>query len=53
MDKTKIIKVGMTVLGLVLTAGANLVQSKSQDAAMKEEIAKKVSEALANQTKES
>ena len=53
MDKTKITKYLMLGLGAALTLGANLVNSKNQDDKMKEVIAEKVAEALANQTKES
>lgn len=53
MDKNKIVKIGMVALGMVLTAGANFVQSKNQDATMKEQIAKEVAKALSNQTEES
>lgn len=53
MDKNKIIKAGMVILGMGLTAAANFVQSKNQDATMKEEIAKEVAKALSNQAKES
>jgi hypothetical protein len=53
MDKTKMVKIGMTVLGLALTAAANFVSGKNQETAMKEEIAKQVAEALAGQTSES
>ena len=53
MDKNKMLKLGMVALGMVLTAGANLVSSKNQEATMKEEIAKEVAKALSNEAKES
>lgn len=53
MDKTKVTKYLMLGLGAALTIGANLVNGKNQDNKMNETIAKKVQEALANQTKES
>lgn len=53
MDKNKIVKVGMVALGMLLTAGANLISSKQQEATMKEEIAKEVAKTLSNQAKES
>ena len=40
-------------LGTALTLAASLVQSKNQDTAMKETVAKEVAEALKNQMKES
>lgn len=53
MDKAKLTKGLMLGLGAVLTIGANLVNSKNNENKMNETIAKKVEEALANQTKES
>jgi hypothetical protein len=53
MDKNKIVKLGMVVLGMALTAGANFVSSKNQEATMKDEIAKEVAKALSDQAKES
>lgn len=52
-DKDKIVKIGMTVLGIGLTLAANLVNGKNQDVKMEETIEKKVAEALAAQAKES
>ena len=52
-DKEKIVKIGMTVLGLGLPLAANFVNGKNQDAKMEETIEKKVAEALAAQAKES
>lgn len=48
MDKDKLLKVGMSVLGLALTIGSTLVNSKVNDAKMEETIAEKVKEALEN-----
>jgi hypothetical protein len=53
MDKKLIAKYGMMALGALLTVGSSLVNAKNQDVKMEETIAKKVSEALANQAKES
>jgi hypothetical protein len=53
MDKTKVTKYIMTGLGVALTLGANIVNSKNQDDKMKETIAEKVREELQNQMKES
>lgn len=53
MDNKKIVKVGVMALGMLLTAGANLISSKQQEATMKEEIAKEVAKALSDQAKES
>lgn len=53
MDKAKVTKFVMIGLGAVLTIGANLVNAKNQDDKMKETIAEKVAEALAEKAKES
>ena len=53
MDKKTVGKFLMMGLGTALTLAASLVQSKNQDAAMKETVAKEVAEALKNQAKES
>lgn len=53
MDKNKIVKVGVMALGMLLTAGANFISTKQQEATMKEEISKEVAKALSNQAKES
>lgn len=53
MNKNQIGKVCMMVLGTVLTLGASLVNEKNQEVKMNETVAKKVEEALKNQTKES
>lgn len=53
MDKTKLVKYLMSGLGIALTLGANIVNTKNQDDKMNETISKKVAEALENQAKES
>ena len=53
MDKKMIGKFLMMGLGTALTLAASLVQSKNQDNAMKEAVAKEVAEVLKNQAKES
>lgn len=49
MDKTKLMKLGMSVLGLALTIGSTLVNSKVSDAKMEETIKEEVKKALENQ----
>lgn len=51
MDKSKMIKVGLSVLGMVLTIGSTLVNDKVKDNKLEETVAEKVKEALANQEK--
>lgn len=53
VDKKMIGKYLMLALGSGLTLAASLVNQKNQDDKMDETIAKKVAEALNNQTKES
>lgn len=53
MDKGKLLKAGLSVLGLVLTIGSTLVNDKVKDTKLEETVAKKVEEALNNQVKES
>ena len=53
MDKPKLLKVGLSALGLVLTIGSTLVNDKVRDNKLDETVAEKVKEALANQAKES
>lgn len=53
MDKGKMVKLGLSVLGMALTIGSTLVNDKVKDAKMEETISKKVKEALSNQAKES
>lgn len=51
MDKSKMVKVGLSVLGMALTIGSTLVNDKVKDNKLEETIAEKVKEALANQEK--
>ena len=53
MDKKLIGKYLMMGLGTALTLASALVNQKNQEDQMNETIAKKVAEALGNQTKES
>lgn len=53
MDKTKLMKLGLSVLGVALTFGSTLVNDKIKDNKLNETITKKVEEALKNQAKES
>lgn len=49
MDKDKMLKLGMSVLGLALTIGSTLVNSKINDTKLEEAVAEKVKEALDKQ----
>ena len=49
MDKDKMLKLGMSVLGLALTIGSTLVNSKISDSKLEEAVAEKVKEALDKQ----
>lgn len=53
MNKVKLMKLGLGVLGLALTAASTLVNDKIKDNNLNEKIAQKVEEALKNQAKES
>lgn len=53
MDKSKMVKVGLSVLGMALTIGSTLVNDKVKDNKLEETVAEKVKEALANQARES
>lgn len=53
MDKSKLMKMGLSVLGIVLTIGSTLVSDKVKSAELDETVTKKVNEALSNQAKES
>ena len=53
MDKKMIGKYLMMGLGAALTLASSFVNSKNQDAQMKEAVAEQVAEALKNQAKES
>ena len=49
MDKTKLMKLGMSILGLALTIGSTLVNSKISDSKLEETVEAKVKEALNKQ----
>lgn len=53
MDKSKLVKMGLSVLGVALTIGSTIVSDKVKRNELEETVAKKVSEALSNQAKES
>lgn len=53
MDKSKLVKMGLSVLGLALTIGSTIVSDKVKSNELEETVAKKVNEALNNQVKES
>lgn len=52
MDKSKMMKLGLSALGMLLTIGSTLVNDKVKDDKMEETIEKKVKEALDNQAEE-
>lgn len=49
MDKSKMVKIGLSVLGMALTIGSTFVNSKISDSKMEEAIEEKVKEALNKQ----
>lgn len=53
MNKAKIIKTGLKIGALVLAGVVTLINDKVNKSEMDETVAKKVAEALANQTEES
>ena len=53
MDKGKLVKVGMSLLGIALTIGSTLVNDKVKSAQLDETVTKKVAEALEAKAKES
>ena len=53
MDKTKLVKLGLSALGIILTIGSTMVNDKVKSAELEETVSKKVAEALKNQAKES
>lgn len=53
MDKSKLVKMGLSVLGVALTIGSTIVSDKVKSNELEETVARKVSEALSNQAKES
>lgn len=46
MDKSKLLKLGFSVLGVALTIGSTLVNDKIKDDKLDETVEKKVKEAL-------
>ena len=52
MDKSKILKLGLSALGMLLTIGSTMVNDKIRDDKMEEMVDEKVKEALGNQAKE-
>lgn len=53
MDKTKMMKIGLSALGMLMTIGATLVNDKVKEREMEETIEEKVREAFDNQAEES
>ena len=49
MDKSKMVKIGLSVLGMALPLGSTFVNSKVSDNKMEEAIEEKVKEALNKQ----
>ena len=49
MDKSKLLKLGLSVLGMALTIGSAFVNSKISDSKMEEAVEQKVKEALNKQ----
>ena len=49
MDKSKLVKLGLSVLGMALTIGSTFVNGKISDSKMEETIEEKVKEALNKQ----
>lgn len=53
MDKTKMMKFGLSALGMLMTIGATMINEKVKEREMEETIEEKVREALDNQAEES
>ena len=53
MDKTKMMKFGLSALGMLMTIGATIVNDKVKEREMEETIEEKVREALDNKAEES
>lgn len=53
MEKSKLLKAGLSALGFALTIGATLINDKVKSAELEETVAKKVTEALESKVKES
>lgn len=52
MDKSKLMKMGLSVLGIALTIGSTLVSDKVKSTELEETVTKKVNEALESKAKE-
>lgn len=52
MDKSKILKLGLSALGMLLTIGSTMVNDKIRDDKMEEMVDEKVKKALGNQAEE-
>lgn len=46
MDKSKLVKMGLSVLGIALTIGSTIVSDKVKSNELEETVARKVEEAL-------
>lgn len=46
MDKSKLMKMGLSVLGIALTIGSTIVSDKVKNNELEETVARKVEEAL-------
>ena len=53
MDKTKMMKFGLSALGMLMTIGATMINDKVKEREMEETIEEKVRESLDNQAEES
>ena len=53
MDKTKVMKFGLSALGMLMTIGATMINDKVKEREMEETIEEKDREALDNQAEES
>ena len=49
MDKSKMLKLGLSALGMLLTIGSTMVNDKIRDDKMEEMVDEKVKKALNNQ----
>lgn len=52
MDKSKILKLGLSALGMLLTIGSTMVNDKIRDDKMEEMVDEKVKKTLGNQAEE-
>ena len=53
MDKTKVMKFGLSALGMLMTIGATMINDKVKEREMEETIEEKVREALGSKAEES